>query len=88
MPPRGDRLRWPPRRSRRRPDTRQTLATDDERPAPRQPNERDESSDSQASAPRDVMRQAASDLERGLEDTDCRNEAGEIVRERQREGTK
>jgi hypothetical protein len=34
------------------------------------------------------MRQAASDLERGLEDTDCRNEAGEIVRERQREGTK
>ena len=56
--------------------------------APRQPNERDESSDSQASAPRDVMRQAASDLERGLEDTDCRNEAGEIVRERQRDGTK
>ena len=57
-------------------------------PSPRQPNERDESSDSQASAPRDVMRQAASDIERGLKDTDCRNSAGEIVRDRQRDETK
>jgi hypothetical protein len=30
MPPRGDRLRWPPRRARRRPDTRPTLATDEQ----------------------------------------------------------
>jgi len=88
MPPRGDRLRWPPRRARRRPDTRSTLATDEQSTAPRQPNERDESSDSQASAPRDVMRQAASDIERGLEDTDCGNSADEIVRERQRDRTK
>ena len=81
MPPRGDRLRWPPRRARRRPATQPTLATDEQSTAPRQPNERDESSDSQASAPRDVMRQAASDIERGLEDTDCRNSADEIVRD-------
>jgi len=88
MPPRGDRLRWPPRRARRRPDNRPTLATDEQGPAPRQPNERDESLDSQTGAPRDVMRQAASDIERGLEDTDCRNSAGEVARERQRDRTK
>ena len=88
MPPRGDRLRWPPRRAHRRPDTRPTLATDEQSTAPRQPNERDESPDPQASAPRDVMRQAASDIERGLKDTDCRNSAGEIVRDRQRDETK
>ena len=41
-------------------DTQPTLATDEQSSAPRQPNERDESSDLQASAPRDVMRQAAS----------------------------
>ena len=87
MPPRGDRLRWPPR-ARRRPHTRATLATDEQSTAPRQPNERDESPDLQATEPRDVMRQAASDIERGLEDTDCRNSAGEIVRERQKERTK
>ena len=79
MPPRGDRLRWPPRRARRRADTRESLATDAQQPGPRQPNERDESPDSQQSAPRDVMRQAASDVERGLKDTDCRNSAAEIV---------
>lgn len=79
MPPRGDRLRWPPRRSRRNIGTRQTLSTDEQRPAPRQPNERDESSDSQASEPRRVIAQAARDLERGLEDTDCRNSAAEII---------
>ena len=88
MPPRGDRLRWPPRRARRRLDTRPALASDEQGPAPRQPNERDESPDSQASAPRDVMRQAASDIERGLKDTDCRNSAGEIVSDRQRDRTK
>jgi len=81
MPPRGDRLRWPPRRARRNIGTRQTLATDEQRPAPRQPNERDESADSQASEPRKEMVQAAEDLESGLKDTDCRNSAAQIIDE-------
>ena len=38
--------------------------------SPRLPHERDESSDSQTSAPRAVMLQAHEDLERGLVDTD------------------
>ncbi len=38
--------------------------------APRLPHERDESSDSQQTRPRTVMRQAAEDLRRGLVDTD------------------
>ncbi len=39
-------------------------------PAPRLPHERDESSDSQQSGPRDVIQQAHDDVERGLVDTD------------------
>ncbi len=38
--------------------------------APRLPHERDESSDSHASEPREVMKQAQRDVERGLVDTD------------------
>ena len=38
-------------------------------PAPRLPHEHDESSDSQDSEPRDVIRQAHEDVQRGLEDT-------------------
>lgn len=79
MPPR---LRWPLLASRRRngvrQGTRQTRSTD-EQPTPRQPNERDESSDAQHGAPRPVIEQAARDLEQGLEDTDCRNRAAEII---------
>jgi len=37
---------------------------------PRLPHEHDESSDSQAGEPLPVMQQAATDLKRGLEDTD------------------
>ncbi len=37
---------------------------------PRLPHERDESSDSQHSAPREHMKQASKDLEAGLVDTD------------------
>jgi len=39
-------------------------------PSPRLPHERDESSDSQTSPPRAVIKQAHKDLERGLVDTD------------------
>jgi hypothetical protein len=88
MAPRGDRLRWPPRRSRRQGGTRQTLSTDEQKPAPRQPNERDESPDSQASGPRTVMRQAAADIEQGQEDTDCRNQAAEIIDKRRKDSSK
>lgn len=81
MPPR---LRWPMLASRRRngprQGTRQTLATSD-KPAPRQPNERDESSDAHDDRPRPRIEQAARDLKNGLEDTDCRNRVGEVVPE-------
>lgn len=89
MPIRGDRLRWPPRPGKRSnvardsgprsAGTRETNSTDETSPAPRQPNERDESADSQESGPRDVMRQAHADVTGGQMDTDCRNEAVEIV---------
>lgn len=79
MPPR---LRWPLLASRRRngarQGTKQTRATD-EQPAPQQPNERDASAESQQGEQRPRIQQAAKDLARGLEDTDCRNSAVEIV---------
>jgi hypothetical protein len=42
----------------------------------RLPHERDEADDSQASAPREDMAQAAADLARGLVDTDCHGARG------------
>ncbi|OYO31083.1 hypothetical protein [Janthinobacterium sp. PC23-8] len=42
----------------------------------RLPHERDESPDAQNVKPRDLMKQAASDLEQGLVDTDLRNGPG------------
>src|SRR4051794_39931485 len=47
----------------------------------KEPHERDESSSSQASEPRGVMRQAAKDVERGLTDT-SRAEATDQTYER------
>lgn len=44
--------------------------------SPRQPNDRDESPDSQASGPRDDMRQAAADLASGQVNTDLRDQPG------------
>ncbi|HAT31388.1 MAG TPA: hypothetical protein DCW29_11220 [Janthinobacterium sp.] len=44
--------------------------------AGRLPHERDESPDAQDAEPRDVMRQAASDLQRGLVDTDLHGQRG------------
>jgi len=60
--------------------TRETNSTDEDKPAPRQPNERDESADSQARAPRDVIVQAHEDVTGGQVDTDCRNAAAETVK--------
>lgn len=42
----------------------------------RLPHERDESPDAQNAKPRDIMKQAASDLEQGLVDTDRRAQPG------------
>ncbi|GJI97798.1 hypothetical protein RugamoR57_45160 [Duganella caerulea] len=44
--------------------------------AKRMPHERDESPDAQHPKPRSVMKQAASDIERGLVDTDLHNQPG------------
>lgn len=43
---------------------------------PRMPHERDESADSQQSGPREDMKQAYEDIERGLKDTDLREQRG------------
>jgi hypothetical protein len=80
MATKGIRLRWPPRPGKRSAGTRAALATDKQRPGPRQPNEHDESADSQASGPRPIIQRAHDDLVAGQRDTDCRNSAGEIVR--------
>ena len=50
--------------------TTQHLAGDDEGEDTRLPHERDESSDSQETTPREVMKRAHDDLEQGREDTD------------------
>ncbi len=42
----------------------------------RMPHERDEAPDDQNAKPRGVMKQAASDIERGLVDTDLHNQPG------------
>lgn len=44
--------------------------------AKRLPHERDEAPDAQNVKPRNVMKQAASDIERGLVDTDLHNQPG------------
>lgn len=45
-------------------------------PALRLPHEHDEAEDSQSSGPRDDIKQAYDDIDRGLVDTDFRNERG------------
>ena len=51
--------------------------------APRQPHERDESSDSGTSEPRDVIRQAKADLDEGKRQTD-RGEATDATYQKQK----
>jgi hypothetical protein len=45
-------------------------------PTPLMPHERDESDNSQASGPREVMQQAYEDIQNGLVDTDLREQRG------------
>lgn len=82
MPNKGERLRWPPRSRKRKGATRTSTSTGEKQPGLAQPNESDESASSQvveSDAASDVMKQAHADIERGLEDTDCRNSAAEIL---------
>lgn len=75
-------LRWPPRVRTRSSGSVKTPETDQANL--RQPNERDTSADSQtvdSKATRESMSQAHTDLKRGLEDTDCRNQAAEVIDE-------
>jgi hypothetical protein len=51
--------------------------------APRLPHEHDEHSDT-PQAPRDPIVQAEADLAEGLQDTDCRGEAGRVFEGRRR----
>jgi hypothetical protein len=48
----------------------------EQNPTPLMPHERDESDDSQASGPREVMQQAYKDIQNGLVDTDLRGRRG------------
>ena len=52
---------------------------------PRLPHEHDESSDSQASAPREVMERARRDVEEGRQDTDLHGTPGLEKPEKQRD---
>lgn len=53
-----------------RPPQGETLPVMSEGSAPRLPHERDESSSSQGSAPREVIEQASKDIARGIQDSD------------------
>ncbi len=61
--------------TRRRPGGDRRI-DDTDRQKPRMPHERDQSSDSQESAPREVLEQAYRDIEQGQQDTDRRGTRG------------
>ena len=81
----------PKRRSKRTPSpastptgTRRALRTDEQaasntESALRQPDERDQSADQQATAPRGIIKQAHDDVAAGQQDTDCRNRIPEAL---------
>lgn len=52
---------------------------DSNRDQPKLPHENDESDDSQASGPREVIKQAYDDVQSGQEDTDLRATSGKRV---------
>jgi len=66
------------------PSAATTRSTSDGEPALRLPHERDESSDSQTSEPREVMRQAKEDIDSGKQETG-RGEVTDAVYERQKQ---
>ena len=90
MPLRGDRLRWPPRPGKKFPQaappgTRASLSTDNsgasDAPVLQQPNERDESAGAHSSPPRSIIKRAHDDLAQGQQDTDCRNQSAQLIRD-------
>ncbi len=70
---------------KQRGNTKQVLATDDKtadgQKGLRQPNERDESADQQATKPRGLIKQAHDDVQSGQQDTDCRNKVADVLPE-------
>lgn len=77
MPIRGDRLRWPPRPGRKFSSAAPVAA---QQPL-QQPNERDESAESPTSPSRSVIEQAHADVKSGQQDTDCRNQSAEVIKD-------
>jgi hypothetical protein len=65
-------------------DVTQRTARGAEAPAPRRPDERDESADSQASPPRAVVKRAHDDLADGRVDTDQRSRGATELMQRLR----
>ncbi len=66
--------------------TRRALSTDEKGVGPdgatlRQPDERDQSADQQATPPRKAMKQAHDDVQSGQQDTDCRNRVADVLPE-------
>ena len=90
MPLRGDRLRWPPRPGKKFPQaapqgTRASLSTDNsgagDDPPLQQPNERDESAGAHSSPPRPIIKRAHDDVAQGQQDTDCRNQSAQVIKD-------
>ncbi len=74
----------PTKISRSERTTKRTLSTDEQARDPgelRQPNERDESADQQATPTRPRIKQGHDDVQSGQQDTDCRNRVSEQLPE-------
>ena len=83
-PSRGAGAGLRPGRSAATTGTRRVLSTDEQGVSPaeptlRQPDERDQSADQQASPPREVMKRAHDDVQSGQQDTDCRNRVADVL---------
>ncbi len=83
-PPRGESAKGSPAETTAFTGTRRVLSTDEKGLSPdgstlRQPDERDQSADQQATAPREVMKQAHDDVQSGQQDTDCRNRVADTL---------
>ena len=83
-PRRGENAKASPAETTASTGTRRVLSTDEKGVSPdgstlRQPDERDQSADQQATSPRKAMKQAHDDVQSGQQDTDCRNRVAEIL---------
>ena len=83
-PHRGESAKASPAETTASTGTRRVLSTDEKGVGPdgatlRQPDERDQSADQQATPPRKAMKQAHDDVQSGQQDTDCRNRVADIL---------